>query len=236
MRIQDSLLYQDYSYIVKVGRSINDWRDTYKKTLHSSGFYFVGEVDIQTQLNLRLKQVTGINSSVSEPILGVLKTIFSTILGRRLGTTDDGTTLRSNPHVGVPADLTDSTIEHFSANTRDVTLTREYKLIFESLPKTTIRSNTTKFGAALGPNMRSLGNMILNKHFASRISVTQLNALRLMGTKNTAIDGELNQLSDFTFKLKTDFAIPSEVFQISGDSFDEDRTSFDTTSTTFDKA
>ena len=84
--------------------------------------------------------------------------------------------------------------------------------------------------------MRSLGNMILNKHFASRISVTQLNALRLMGTKNTAIDGELNNLSDFAFKLKTDFAIPSEVFHISGDSFDEDRTSFDTTSTTFDKA
>ena len=52
MRIQDSLFYQDYSYIIKVGRSINDWRDTYSSTLHTAGFYFQGEVNIQSQLDL----------------------------------------------------------------------------------------------------------------------------------------------------------------------------------------
>jgi len=236
MKIQDSLLYQDYSYIIKVGRSINDWRDTYTQTLHSAGFYFVGEVDIQSQLDLRLRSVTGINSGITEPIFGVLKTIFTTILGRRLGTVDDGTALRANPLLGVPADLTDSTTEHFTANTRDVTLTREYKLIFESKQKTDIRGNTTKYGAALGPNLKSLGNMILNKHFASQIEIKDIQNLRLEGTKNSDIDGELNNLSDFNYKLKTSFAIPSEVNIINYDTFDEDRFTFDDTTRTFDVA
>ena len=33
MRIQDSLYYQDFSYVIKVGRAINDWRDSFKKTI-----------------------------------------------------------------------------------------------------------------------------------------------------------------------------------------------------------
>jgi hypothetical protein len=80
------------------------------------------------QINVRLNSVTGINTGVSEDILGVYKTIFSTILGRRLGTQTDGTTLRANPLAGVAADLDDLTIEHFPANTRDVTLYQHIKL------------------------------------------------------------------------------------------------------------
>ena len=57
MKIQDSLLYQDYSYIIRVGRSINEWRDSYIKTLHSAGFYFQGEIVIETNLNAKLKRV-----------------------------------------------------------------------------------------------------------------------------------------------------------------------------------
>ena len=38
MRIQDSLYYQDYSYVIKVGRSISDWRDSFKKTILRWGF------------------------------------------------------------------------------------------------------------------------------------------------------------------------------------------------------
>ena len=46
MKIQDSLYYQDFSYVIKVGRSINDWRDSFKKTITLNGFYFTGQVDI----------------------------------------------------------------------------------------------------------------------------------------------------------------------------------------------
>ena len=105
MRIQDSLVYQDYSYIIKVGRSINDWRDSYSSTLHTAGFYFQGEVNIESQLDLKLRNVTGLNTGVLEVIQGVVKTIFTTLFGRRLGTTSDGTTLRANPLVGVDPDF-----------------------------------------------------------------------------------------------------------------------------------
>ena len=47
---------------------------------------------------------------------------------------------------------------------------------------------------------------------------------------------ELNNLSDFNFKLKTNFTIPAEVWQISNDSFDETRETFDDTTIKFDAA
>ena len=240
MLIQDSLLYQDYSYIIRVGRSINDWRDTYTKTLHSAGFYFQGEVGITTQLNNRLRSVTGINSGVTEDIFAVYKTIFSTILGRRLGTATDGTSLRANPALGVGVDLTDSTSEHFTVNTRDLTLRAAYVLKSAGgivKETTSIRGNTTKFGVpTAGPTLKSLNELILSQNFANQVTIEQLSNLTLQGTQNTSIDGESTLLSDFNFKLKTSFAIPSEVWQISQDSFDEDRDSFDTTGIKFDAA
>ena len=41
MRIQDSLYYQDFSYVIK-SRSINckRWRDAFKKTMHTLWFLF----------------------------------------------------------------------------------------------------------------------------------------------------------------------------------------------------
>ena len=65
---------------------------------------------------------------VDSPIFGVISQLFSTIFGRRLGTTDDGTTLRSNPELGVDPDFDDSTSEHFTDNTRDITLRRIYTI------------------------------------------------------------------------------------------------------------
>ena len=46
MKVQDSKYYQDFSYVLKVGQSINDWRDAFKKTMHTAGFYFTGQVDL----------------------------------------------------------------------------------------------------------------------------------------------------------------------------------------------
>jgi hypothetical protein len=60
--------------------------------------------------------------------------------------------------------------------------------------------------------------------------------LRLTGTLNSNIDGELNNLSDFNFKLKTNFTIPAEVWQISNDSFDETIETFDDITIKFDAA
>ena len=54
-KVQDSLYYQDYSYIIKVGESITEWRDYLKSAIHPAGFYFQGEVAIKTQLNAKMK-------------------------------------------------------------------------------------------------------------------------------------------------------------------------------------
>ena len=124
MKIQDSLYYQDFSYVLKVGQSINNWRDSFKKTMHTAGFYFTGQVDLENRINLRIKTpVDGIISGASEsPIFSILNTLFSTLFGRRLGTVDDGTSLRANANIPADVDLNTDTVEHFTANTRDVTL------------------------------------------------------------------------------------------------------------------
>jgi len=237
MRIQDSLYYQDFSYVIKVGRTINDWRDSFKNTMHTGGFYFTGQVNIATQVDAQLRSFTTANSGINfDGVQLVLNTLFSTIFGRRLGTVDDGTTLRSNPELGVDPDFTDSTITPLSKSTRDLTLNREYKLFLPPIKeKTDIRSNTTSFGVPVaGPTFKGIGKLILGDNYANQVTIQQLNNLRLGGTLNTDIDGELNNLSDFNFKLKTSFAIPAEVWQISSDSFDEDRDTFDTNTITFD--
>jgi len=83
MKVQDSLLYQDYSYIIKVGRSINEWRDAYTKTLHSAGFYFQGQINIETSLNAEIKTITGLNSGTEAILKSVLTRLYSKLIGRR---------------------------------------------------------------------------------------------------------------------------------------------------------
>ena len=232
MKIQDSLLYQDYSYIVRVGRSINEWRDTYTKTLHSSGFYFQGEVSMESRINVKLRNVTGINTSITEEILGIYKTIFTTILGRRLGTATDGTTLRANPELGVDADFTDSTSEHFTQNTRDLTLSPIYKIIISSTPSLTIRGDTTKYGhAVVGPRLGNIntywqrysgsglsqltnvGNDSTTASYITPMIMSNWANHSIIGTHNTNYDGEIVQFRDMTDspKLKTYIALPTEI-------------------------
>jgi len=236
MKIQDSLYYQDFSYVIKVGQSINNWRDSFKKTMHAAGYYLAGQVDVVTSVNARIRTAQAINSGIDgTPIVDILNTLFSTIFGRRLGTVDDGTTLRATPELGVDPDFVDSTLTPLSKTTRDVTLKRDYTLQFQSKSIVDIRNNTTKYGLPVaGPTFKSVGNLILLPNFANQIEVQHLNKLRLGGTFNSNIDGQLNNLSDFNYRLKTNFAIPTEIWQLSGDSFDETFTTFDDTTITMD--
>lgn len=55
-KIQDSFYYQDYSYVIKIGQSINTYRDAVKKLLHPIGLALFGEVQIQTILNASVPQ------------------------------------------------------------------------------------------------------------------------------------------------------------------------------------
>jgi hypothetical protein len=158
MRIQDSLYYQDFSYVIKVGRTINDWRDAFKKTMHTSGFYFTGQVNIQTQVSVQLQNVTGINTDIDyEGVALILNTLFSTIFGRRLGTEDDGTTLNANPQLGLDPLFDTDTTDFFTPNTRDLTLVRKMTISFPSIAKIVIRGDEYKYGYAYcGPRMKTL--------------------------------------------------------------------------------
>ncbi len=91
-KIQDSLYYQDFSYVIRVSESINKWRDSIKRAVHPSGFYVTGEVNIQTRVSGQVKQPVGASLSSGlfsgtsdSPIYMRLNTLFSTIFGRRTG-------------------------------------------------------------------------------------------------------------------------------------------------------
>jgi hypothetical protein len=169
MRIHDNLIYQDYSYVIKIGRVINEWRDSFKKTMHSAGYYFTGQVTLQTQISAQISSpVDGIVSGESDdPIFSIINTLFTTIFGRRLGTEDDGTTLRVNPETGVDPLFDDSTNDFFTPNTRDLTLVHKMliKLPIIEIP-INFRGNDYNFGYAYcGPRLKSLN--IYNKPFDS---------------------------------------------------------------------
>ena len=52
-RIHDGQVYQDFSYIIKVGRSINDYRSLIKSLLSPAGTIFFGEVAIRNTVDAR---------------------------------------------------------------------------------------------------------------------------------------------------------------------------------------
>jgi len=239
MRIQDSLYYQDFSYVIKVGRTINDWRDSFKKTMHSAGFYFTGQVNIQSQVNARLRSFTTVNSGIDfDGVQLILNTLFSTIFGRRLGTLTDGTTLRANPELGVDPDFTDSTITPLNKNTRDLTLTQLITLQVQSKPRITVRGTETKYGYVVAaPRMKSLylnsvapaftsmyggghpsvqtgaggGDSVVRSYVQPMQMLNWANH-RIVGTKITGTDGSVAQIQDLANdNLKTYIAYPTEI-------------------------
>ena len=251
MRVQDSLYYQDFSYVIKVGQSIARWRDAFKKTMHTSGFYFTGQVDIESRITVTASgPVDGVVSGVEEtPLLSIVNTIFSTVFGRRLGTSSDGTSLRANAQVGVNPDVSNTYEDPFTSNTRDVTLTREdINLNYLSRQRNNFvdGSGTThdiRSGYAYaGPRFGSL-NRYANTAFGTTNSGSSANtfqtlsALRIQGTKTT-LDGQQVPIFLFTSseigrRIKMNYAFPCEVAS-NKDLFSNTLTRFDLTGTTFD--
>ena len=251
MKVQDSLKFQDYSYIIRVGRSINEWRDSYIKTLHSAGFYFQGEITIETRLDAQVRRVTGLNTGTEAILRSVLTRLYSFLVGRRLGTETDGTSLRSNAKLGVSADMDQSTITQFDKTTRDVTLkTQPLHINYVSRTRRDINNVNIRQGFAYaGPRFGVL-NKFANTVFgttanpsgaqgSSGITFAVLSGIKVQGTR-TSLDGSnaifLMTSNEDGRKLKTNFTIPSEVRRIifGANSFDEDATTFDSSSVKFD--
>jgi hypothetical protein len=123
MKIQDSYYYQDYSYVVRIGQSINEWRESIRRSVHPAGWNVFGEVSFASLVSATIQNPTAGSvgdyvgdDTYSPELASTFNTLFTTIFGRRLGTTTDGTSLVSAPTQGYPADTG-------LPNGRDVTLT-----------------------------------------------------------------------------------------------------------------
>ena len=146
-KIQDSLYYQDYSYVIKVSESINKWRDSLKRAVHPSGFYVTGEVNIATSLSAQIRQPVGstisgglFTGTSDSPIYMRLNTLFTTVFGRRTGvalsSSFGGAQLdqltkrtRAAANAGYsPSVSTAFTSSHYDARGADVNLTPETTL------------------------------------------------------------------------------------------------------------
>ena len=130
MRVQDSFYYQDYSYVVRIGQSINQWRESIRNSVHPAGWNVFGEVSFATSLaqaqtnSLRIQvptaggvqDFTADTETFTPELASTLTNLFTSIFGRRLGTLTDGTTVVSAPLKGY-SDISDV------PSGREVTLT-----------------------------------------------------------------------------------------------------------------
>ena len=237
MKIQDSLYYQDFSYVIKVGRTIDEWRDAFKKTMHPAGFYFTGQVNIESRLNVKnrmpvIGRVSGISAS---PFIAILNTLFATVFGRRLGTEDDGTTLRANAQLGV-ADGSQAGVggSPFASNTRDLTLKRtNIAFSYQFKPFYNFRTFNTNFGSVYaGRRLRSFDKYFQRSMSASSMVWGRVAELRAIGT-NTNADGSLLQYGDLSTIAKTFITYPAEVLVPQG-RFSNTQKKFSSGTATFD--
>jgi hypothetical protein len=245
MKIQDSLLYQDFSYVIKVGRSISDWRNDFKKTMHTAGFYLASQVEISNRLNARITTpITGATTGVVDtPFFSIVDILFTTIFGRRLGTNSDGTTLRINAQAGVSSDLDSATISQFSNTTRDLTLNRlPINIDYTSRPRGVFNDiNVTQGFVYAGPRYGTINREVLRtfvRQTGTNYSIATLTENSTFGTR-TSLDGEDNTLAFTATELgrfmKTKLTIPCEIFEITPqNSFDNTKTFFDNNTETFD--
>ena len=111
MKIQDSFYYQDFSYVVRATAAIADWRGSVKKAVHPAGFAVFGEVSIATQVATRMTTpITGI-TSVTPELASLFEAVLTTVFRRKMGTTDDGTSIASQVEMKGTTYLTTGTLK-----------------------------------------------------------------------------------------------------------------------------
>lgn len=75
--IQDSFYYQEFSYVIKVGNSINVWRDAVKRILHPVGLALFGEVAVSTSVRANLWGGSNIRLNGNQPRFKQIQQLLS---------------------------------------------------------------------------------------------------------------------------------------------------------------
>jgi len=57
-KLQDNYYYQDYSYVLKVAKSVNEWRDIVKQTIHPLGIAVFSQIEAIKNLNVSVEAHT----------------------------------------------------------------------------------------------------------------------------------------------------------------------------------
>ena len=237
MRVQDSNFYQDYSYVVRVGQSINEWRDAIKSTVHPAGWNVFGEVEIVGRATIRITAQT--LESFTPELASTLRTLFIAVFGRRLGTVDDGTSLRASP----ASDADSHT--NLTSSTRDVTLSRINNVIVGVARSPRAQGPTLdllpRYAFGIGPTTTET-----IPNYPSIIRTTNLDGINdqsftIDQFRNIQIDqvsDSNGRIPDSAFNISINVPPPGEI-QVSGsartNAFDNNFITFDSGTETFDE-
>ena len=90
IRIQDSYYYQDFSYEVRLGQSVNNYMNELKRAVHPSGFAAFGKVTVASLMSVVLQtagasRIDAPAESFSPILASVLEELFSVKLTTRTG-------------------------------------------------------------------------------------------------------------------------------------------------------
>lgn len=78
IKIQDSLRYQKFSYLIRTGKNISDWSDAFTRLVHPAGFKFFGEI-------LLLLNLVNVGTVNNKKMLSTLARLFSAMPGIQPG-------------------------------------------------------------------------------------------------------------------------------------------------------
>ena len=237
MRVQDSNFYQDYSYVVRVGQSINEWRDAIKSTVHPAGWNVFGEVEVVGRAVTRISAQT--LESFTPELASTLRTLFIAVFGRRLGTVDDGTSLRASPASDVESHT------NLTSSTRDVTLSRTHNVIVGVARSPRAQGPTLdllpRYAFGIGPNTTEA-----IPNYPSLTRTTNLDGIndqsftidQFRNIRIDQVDDGTGRIPDAAFNTSINVPPPGEI-QISGgartNAFDNNFITFDSSTETFDE-
>ena len=223
MKVQDSYYYQDYSYVVRIGESINQWRESIRRSVHPAGWNVFGEVSFASQVSATIQvptaggvaDFTGDTETYSPELASTFTNLFTTVFGRRLGTNTDGTSVVSAPTRGVPAGTPLDT-------GRDVTLTSAVS----------VRMDVNRGSRVLGPTLD-----LLPKYAFAVPELTSAESIPHYPGITRTITGTDNQTRDlYTIEQFGEIRINQvSIKEIEAGEFDSETTTFDSTSHLFDR-
>ena len=224
-RIQDSWYYQDFSYVVKTATSINQWRDELLNTVHPAGFALFGQINPVSipPLDLRIKTASTTpgaveaRDSITPVLFSAFRTIFTTKLGRRLGTEAQTENIASESGVSRNTAL---------SNDKDVTLFLRLHLSWDPISFVTSdfedkyghppigNAQTYKFGDAWLNSLASSSTLNGHDGYYEKRELTTLNE----GTNLSAIDTTITLTDASSFPSSGTIVIEDEQITYTGKS------------------